>query len=223
MYSSDAHTNVYKGSIAVWRGVGKSARGMRRGMFRSRADQWRENMVATGCGIHQRRYSAYTFWDLSFLLSSLLVLLYLFFLFSLFLFHFDRSRVYTSVYNETPKGVCEKKASSIENIRNKGNRLRRLLSPNIPLPREKKSFARIYTYFRLLGNALSRSSPRARSTAVSEKLHDFTDTRVPSVLCRAQWRYQWYAFCIIVVSFKQTAVDGYLAFGKCLKLTRFIE
>lgn len=142
MYSSDAHTNVYKGSIAVWRGVGKSARGMRRGMFRSRADQWRENMVATGCGIHQRRYSAYTFWDLSFLLSSLLVLLYLFFLFSLFLFslflfHFDRSRVYTSVYNETPKGVCEKKASSIENIRNKGNRLRRLLSPNIPLPREK--------------------------------------------------------------------------------------
>lgn len=113
-----------------------------------------------------------------------------FFLFSLFLFHFDRSRVYTSVYNETPKGVCEKKASSIENIRNKGNRLRRLLSPNIPLPREKKSFARIYTYFRLLGNALSRSSPRARSTAVSEKLHDFTDTRVPSVLCRAQWRYQ---------------------------------
>lgn len=109
MYSSDAHTNVYKGSIAVWRGVGKSARGMRRGMFRSRADQWRENMVATGCGIHQRRYSAYTFWDLSFLLSSLLLLLYLFFLFSLFLFHFDRSRVYTSVYNETPKGVCEKK------------------------------------------------------------------------------------------------------------------
>ena len=39
MYSSDAHTNVYKGSIAVWRGVGKSARGMCRGMFRSRADQ----------------------------------------------------------------------------------------------------------------------------------------------------------------------------------------
>lgn len=31
MYSSDAHTNVYKGSIAVWRGVGKSARGGRAG------------------------------------------------------------------------------------------------------------------------------------------------------------------------------------------------
>lgn len=81
MYSSDAHTDAYKGSIAVWRGVGKSgkrdeqgARG--RGRWRervenvsgARADQWRENMVATGCGIHQRRYSACTFSDL--LLSS---------------------------------------------------------------------------------------------------------------------------------------------------------
>lgn len=143
MYSSDAHTNVYKGSIAVWRGVGKSARGMRRGMFRSRADQWRENMVATGCGIHQRRYSAYTFWDLSFLLSSLLVLLYLFFpLFSFSLFSFPLSLrsftcVHVGIQRNTKGGLWKKKASSIENIRNKGNRLRRLLSPNIPLPREK--------------------------------------------------------------------------------------
>lgn len=111
MYSSDAHTNVYKGSIAVWRGVGKSARrGMRgggEGMFRSRADQWRENMVATGCGIHQRRYSAYL---LRSLLSSLRSLFrppapFLFFPLS--------PRSFTCVHDdrgtERGRGLCKKK------------------------------------------------------------------------------------------------------------------
>lgn len=62
------------------------------------------------------------------------------FLFSSFLFPSFTSIVHVCTRRYTTKhqrGFVKKKASSIENIRNKGNRLRRLLSPNIPLPREK--------------------------------------------------------------------------------------
>lgn len=193
MYSSDAHTNVYKGSIAVWRGVGKSARrGMRgggEGMFRSRADQWRENMVATGCGIHQRRYSAYL---LRSLLSSLRSLFrppapFLFFPLS--------PRSFTCVHDdrgtERGRGLCKKKKKKklfhwelfAIKKKKKGTRLCRLLSqPNIPRCRRKKNLPPVFTP--TFGYLETHYRAPSREHGLRTFLKSSTISRI-----RARWMY----------------------------------
>ena len=118
--------------------------------------------------------------------------------FSLFpLFHHDRSRVYTTIVRLKgggrgfcKKGKKKKNFSPLRIIRDKKGTFfvgsfHLIFHHAGGKKKKKKSSARIYTYFRLLGNALSRSSPRARSTNVSEKFHDFTDTRAVNVYCVA--------------------------------------
>lgn len=112
--------------------------------------------------------------------------------FSFSLFHHDRSRVYTTIVLKGGGGFVRRKKKNFPPLRIIRNKKGTAFVGSFHLifhdAGGKKSSARIYTYFRLLGNALSRSSPRARSTNVSEKFHDFTDTRAVNVLCRLKGR-----------------------------------
>lgn len=103
---------------------------------------------------------------------------FLSFFLSYFSFFFSPHRI-VHVCAQYRARIVRKKVS-IENIRNK--RGPPSSAPFIGLllvaGEGKKSSACIYTYFRLLGNALSRSIRAARSTCFSEKFHDLTDTRV---------------------------------------------
>lgn len=129
-----------------------------------------------------------TFWDLSSLRS-------LFRPPAPFLFFPFSPRSFTCVHDDSTKrgrGFCKKKKKNFPPLRIIRNKKGTAFVGSFHLifhdAGGKKSSARIYTYFRLLGNALSRSSPRARSTNVSEKFHDFTDTRAVNVLCRLKGR-----------------------------------